>query len=174
VNDTPAEVTNLPSKLLWGEAAIEEEILGLRFRVRPNAFLQTNTEMAEKLYETAREFAALTGEQTVYDLYCGTGTIGLLLFVGLLLALCARFAHYLRRDDDALAVVGVVGLSLIAGFVAKNMTDDFLFRSNAKEFWALLALLVGFGTRLELREAGSLPASADNGTNSNGGAATGR
>ena len=84
VNDTPAEVTNLPSKLLWGEAAIEEELLGLRFRVRPNAFLQTNTEMAEKLYETAREFAALTGAETVYDLYCGTGTIGLALAAGAL------------------------------------------------------------------------------------------
>ena len=84
VNDTPAEVTNLPSKLLWGEAAIEEELLGLRFRVRPNAFLQTNTEMAEQLYATAREFAALTGVETVYDLYCGTGTIGLALAAGAL------------------------------------------------------------------------------------------
>ena len=54
VNDTPAEVTNLPTVLLWGEDAIEEEILGLRFRVRPNAFLQTNTEMAETLYSIAR------------------------------------------------------------------------------------------------------------------------
>ena len=51
VNDSPAEVTNLPTNLLWGEEAIEEEILGLRFRVRPNAFLQTNTAMAERLYE---------------------------------------------------------------------------------------------------------------------------
>ena len=51
VNDGPAEVTtNLPSELLWGEEAIEEELCGLRFRVRPNAFLQTNTAMAEKLY----------------------------------------------------------------------------------------------------------------------------
>ena len=50
VNDSPSEVTNLPSTLLWGEDAIEEELLGLRFRVRPNAFLQTNTGMAEKLY----------------------------------------------------------------------------------------------------------------------------
>jgi 23S rRNA (uracil1939-C5)-methyltransferase len=79
VNDTPAEVTNLPTKLLWGDEAIEEEILGLRFRVRPNAFLQTNTEMAETLYATALEFAGLTGSETVYDLYCGTGTIGLAL-----------------------------------------------------------------------------------------------
>jgi 23S rRNA (uracil1939-C5)-methyltransferase len=77
VNDTPAEVTNLPTTLLWGEDAIEEELLGLRFRVRPNAFLQTNTEMGETLYRLAIEYAGLTGGETVYDLYCGTGTIGL-------------------------------------------------------------------------------------------------
>jgi 23S rRNA (uracil1939-C5)-methyltransferase len=77
VNDTPSEVTNLPSTVLWGEDAIEEELLGLRFRVRPNAFLQTNTEMAEQLYGLAIEYAALTGSETVYDLYCGTGTIGI-------------------------------------------------------------------------------------------------
>jgi 23S rRNA (uracil1939-C5)-methyltransferase len=77
VNDRPAEVTNVPSKLLWGEDAIEEQILGLRFRVRPNAFLQTNTAMAEVLYALALEYAGLTGEETVFDLYCGTGSIGL-------------------------------------------------------------------------------------------------
>ncbi len=77
INDSPAEVTNLPTRLLWGEEAIEEELLGLRFRIRPNAFLQTNTEMAERLYELARDAAGLTGVETVYDLFCGTGTIGL-------------------------------------------------------------------------------------------------
>jgi 23S rRNA (uracil1939-C5)-methyltransferase len=79
INETPAEVTNLPTELLWGEEAIEEELGGLRFRVRPNAFLQTNTRMAERLYELAREAAGLTGGETVYDLYCGIGTIGLTL-----------------------------------------------------------------------------------------------
>src|SRR5690242_17043741 len=78
-NESPAEVTNLPTTLLWGEDAIEEELCGLRFRVRPNAFLQTNTRMAERLYGIAREFAALSGSETVYDLYCGIGTIGLVL-----------------------------------------------------------------------------------------------
>jgi 23S rRNA (uracil1939-C5)-methyltransferase len=77
VNETPAEVTNLPTELLWGEDAIEENLGGLRFRVRPNAFLQTNTAMAEVLYELAGEFAGLTGDETVWDLYCGIGTIGL-------------------------------------------------------------------------------------------------
>ena len=79
VNESPAEMTNLPTILLWGDEAIEEELCGLRFRVRPNAFLQTNTAMAERLYELAREFAELTGGETVYDLYCGIGTIGLTL-----------------------------------------------------------------------------------------------
>jgi 23S rRNA (uracil1939-C5)-methyltransferase len=79
VNDAPSERTNLPTQLLWGEEAIEEELLGLRVRVRPSAFLQTNTEMAERLYELAREYAGLTGTENVFDLYCGTGTIGLAL-----------------------------------------------------------------------------------------------
>jgi 23S rRNA (uracil1939-C5)-methyltransferase len=79
VNDGPAEVTHLPTRLLWGDEAIEERLCGLRFRVRPNAFLQTNTGMAERLYELARAEARLTGEETVYDLYCGIGTIGLTL-----------------------------------------------------------------------------------------------
>ena len=77
VNDSPAEVTNLPTNLLWGDEAIEEELLGLRYRVRPSAFLQTNTTMAERLYELAVDYAALTGTETVYDLYCGIGAIGL-------------------------------------------------------------------------------------------------
>ncbi|MET0200521.1 MAG: 23S rRNA (uracil(1939)-C(5))-methyltransferase RlmD [Gaiellaceae bacterium] len=77
VNDSQAEVTNLPTTLLWGDEAIEEELCGLRFRLTPNAFLQTNTAMAERLYGLAGEYAGLTGEETVWDLYCGIGTIGL-------------------------------------------------------------------------------------------------
>ena len=64
INDRPAEVTNLPTRLLCGEDAIEEELCGLRFRVRPNAFLQTNTAMAERLYELAGELRGLTGDET--------------------------------------------------------------------------------------------------------------
>jgi 23S rRNA (uracil1939-C5)-methyltransferase len=79
VNDSPAERTDVPSTLLWGEEAIEEALVGLRFRVRPTAFLQTNTEMAERVYALARDLAGLRGSEIVFDLYCGTGTIGLTL-----------------------------------------------------------------------------------------------
>lgn len=81
-----------------------------------------------------------------------TGAIGFGLFVALLVTLLATFARYVRGRDDTLAFVGLTGLALMAGFIVKNLTDDFLFRSNAREFWVLSAMLVGFGARLTRRE----------------------
>jgi 23S rRNA (uracil1939-C5)-methyltransferase len=65
------------TELLAGEERLEEELGGMRWLISPEAFFQTNTEMAELLYGTAIEFAGLTGFERVYDLYCGIGTIGL-------------------------------------------------------------------------------------------------
>jgi 23S rRNA (uracil1939-C5)-methyltransferase len=71
------------SEVLHGTEAIDEELTlagaDLRFRLSAEAFFQTNTEMAEVLYGTAVEFAALQGWERVYDLFCGIGTIGLAL-----------------------------------------------------------------------------------------------
>lgn len=58
-----------------GKAFIEEEMEGLRFRVGPKSFYQTNSAQAHALYKVTREFAGLTGSERVYDLYTGTGTI---------------------------------------------------------------------------------------------------
>ena len=77
------------------------------------------------------------------------GAFGLVGFVALLAALGWRFVGFLRARDDTLALIGLIGLSLLAGFIVKNLTDDFLVRSNAKEFWALCAMLLGYGVRLE-------------------------
>jgi 23S rRNA (uracil1939-C5)-methyltransferase len=63
--------------LLRGEEWIEETLCDLRFRVSHEAFFQTNTEMAERLYGTAAAAAGLTGAERVFDLFCGIGTIGL-------------------------------------------------------------------------------------------------
>ena len=65
--------------LLNGTPQLRERIRGLDFLVSPEAFFQTNTEMAEQLYEIAAEFAQLRGHERVFDLYCGIGTIGLTL-----------------------------------------------------------------------------------------------
>ena len=64
-------------EVLHGAEAIEEEVAGLRFRISADAFFQTNTEMAERLYAVAREYAGLQGWERVFDLFCGIGTIGL-------------------------------------------------------------------------------------------------
>lgn len=71
-NDT---ITDQEIHLYKGSEAIYEEMEGLRFKIGPKSFYQTNSEQAHELYKVAREFAALTGGELVYDLYTGTGTI---------------------------------------------------------------------------------------------------
>ncbi|MBR4727004.1 MAG: 23S rRNA (uracil(1939)-C(5))-methyltransferase RlmD, partial [Clostridia bacterium] len=64
-------------RTLWGADAIEDRLCGLTFRISPLSFYQVNRDQAERLYQTAADYAALTGTETLLDLYCGTGTIGL-------------------------------------------------------------------------------------------------
>lgn len=61
----------------FGKGYIIEKLENLQFKISPKSFFQTNTRQAEKLYAVTREFAELDGSQLVYDLYCGTGSIGL-------------------------------------------------------------------------------------------------
>ncbi len=62
---------------LWGSDFIEDELCGLKFRISPLSFYQVNPKGTELLYNKAKEYAELTGKETLLDLYCGTGTIGL-------------------------------------------------------------------------------------------------
>ena len=72
LNDT---IGDLDCILYKGEDAIYETMEDLKFKIGPKSFYQTNSPQAYKLYSVARDFAALTGSETVYDLYTGTGTI---------------------------------------------------------------------------------------------------
>ncbi|HST40492.1 MAG TPA: 23S rRNA (uracil(1939)-C(5))-methyltransferase RlmD [Conexibacter sp.] len=69
--------TSGETTLISGREYLEEELNGMTFRVSPHAFFQVNTEMAEKLYGLATDYAGLAGFERLYDLYCGIGTIGL-------------------------------------------------------------------------------------------------
>jgi 23S rRNA (uracil1939-C5)-methyltransferase len=71
-NDT---ITDLPVNLQHGRDHIFEEMEGLKFKIGPKSFYQTNSQQAYNLYKIAREFAGLQGDEVVYDLYTGTGTI---------------------------------------------------------------------------------------------------
>lgn len=75
-NDSVADtVTNEGYRILYGRDYIIEEILGLKFKISAFSFFQTNSEGAERLYSTAREYLGDASGKVVYDLYCGTGTI---------------------------------------------------------------------------------------------------
>jgi 23S rRNA (uracil1939-C5)-methyltransferase len=79
-SDRPAETTQGgETELVWGEEELPEQLGALDLRISPEAFFQTNTEMAEVLYGVAAEYAALEGWERVYDLYCGIGSIALTL-----------------------------------------------------------------------------------------------
>src|SRR5436190_2638051 len=108
--------------LLAGEEWIEETLCGLRFRVSHEAFFQTNTEMAERLYAVAGDAAALTGGERLYDLFCGIGTIGLSMAAG------ARELWGLEIVEQAIAdaernaaLNGIANAHFMAGDVRTSM-----------------------------------------------------
>jgi 23S rRNA (uracil1939-C5)-methyltransferase len=77
LNDTLSDVVQADSiEVLYGRDYIVENLLGLKFKINPFAFFQTNTKGAEKLYSIVRDFIGESEDKVVFDLYCGTGTIG--------------------------------------------------------------------------------------------------
>ncbi len=72
-------ITGLEPRVLYGKGFVVERLEDFLFKIGPKSFFQTNTRQGEGLYRIAREYAGLTGSETVYDLYCGTGSIGIFL-----------------------------------------------------------------------------------------------
>jgi 23S rRNA (uracil1939-C5)-methyltransferase len=72
-------LNDLSPQVYHGKGFAIETLEDFQFKIGPKSFFQTNTAQAEKLYQVTREFAELNGSQTVYDLYCGTGSIGIFL-----------------------------------------------------------------------------------------------
>jgi len=73
-NDT---IFDLEPKVYYGKGYVEEKLEDFVFKIGPKSFFQTNTYQGEVLYQVTRDFAGLTGTEIVYDLYCGTGSIGI-------------------------------------------------------------------------------------------------
>jgi 23S rRNA (uracil1939-C5)-methyltransferase len=73
-NDT---IYDLQPVTYFGKGYALETLEDFKFKISPKSFFQTNTTQGEKLYKVTRDFAELTGNETVYDLYCGTGSIGI-------------------------------------------------------------------------------------------------
>lgn len=113
--------------LYKGQDAVYEQMEGLKFKIGPKSFYQTNTRQALKLYETARTFAALTGKETVYDLYTGTGTIAQ--FVSGDASKVVGIEYVPEAIEDAkinAEANGITNCTFYAGDMKDILTDEFV------------------------------------------------
>ena len=123
---------DLAPVVVTGKGYVIERLGELQFKIGPNSFFQTNTKQAEKLYSIARDYAELTGNEIVYDLYCGTGSIGI--FVSKL----AKKIIGVETLGDAIAdakenarLNNIYHAEFFAGDVIKVCNDDF-FTAHGK------------------------------------------
>ena len=123
-NDT---IADLDIQLHSGRAYIEEEMEGLRFRIGPKSFYQTNSHQAYNLYKVAREYAGLTGEELVYDLYTGTGTIANFVAPQARKVIGIEYVQDAIRDAKLNAEVnGLANTDFYAGDMKDVLTDGFI------------------------------------------------
>ena len=110
-----------------GKPYIEEEMEGLRFRVGPKSFYQTNSRQAYELYKVARDFAGLTGNELVYDLYTGTGTIANFVASKACKVIGIEYVEDAIKDARINSEVNGIGNTLFyAGDMKDVLTDEFV------------------------------------------------
>jgi len=125
VNDSMADMNVI---LYKGSEFLVEKMDNLSFRIGPKSFFQTNTAQGLRLYELAREYAALTGNETVYDLYTGTGTIAL--FVAAKAKKVIGIEYVEEAIEDAkinAAFNNISNCDFYAGDMNTVFTDEFIF-----------------------------------------------
>lgn len=114
-------------RLYSGRDFIEEEMEGLRFRIGPKSFYQTNSRQALNLYRTAREFAGLTGGELVYDLYTGTGTIANFVARDARKVVGIEYVPEAIADAKVNSAVNAIdNTDFYAGDMKDVLTDDFI------------------------------------------------
>jgi len=127
LNDT---IYDLPVTTYFGKGFIEEHLEHFRFKISPKSFFQTNSRQAERLYQVVRSFAGLSGKETVYDLYCGTGSIGIFLSGGAQKIIgIETVADAVADAKENAAWNGLTHCRFFAGDVSQVATDDF-FREH--------------------------------------------
>lgn len=123
-NDT---ITDLDVKVFKGKDHIFEEMEGLRFKIGPKSFYQTNSEQAYTLYKVARDFAGLTGNERVYDLYTGTGTIANFIAGSARQVIGIEYVPEAIEDARVNSEINGIGNTLFfAGDMKDLLTQDFI------------------------------------------------
>jgi 23S rRNA (uracil1939-C5)-methyltransferase len=119
-------IYDLLPQAYFGKGYVTEQLGKFKFKIGPKSFFQTNTKQAEKLYTITKDFAQLTGHEIVYDLYCGTGSIGI--FLSELAKKIIGVETIVEAIEDAkenAALNNIKHAEFFAGDVIKICDDDF-------------------------------------------------
>lgn len=117
---------DLHPQVYYGKGYVIEKLEDFQFKIGPKSFFQTNTYQAEKLYQVTRDFAQLTGKEIVYDLYCGTGSIGLFVSKQAGKIIGVETIKEAIEDAGENAALNNIGkATFFAGDVINICTDDF-------------------------------------------------
>ena len=128
-NDT---IFDLTPQVYSGNGYITEKLEDFKFIISPVSFFQTNTKQAERLYTVARDFAGLTGNEIVYDLYCGTGSIGIFLSKGAKKIIGVEVIETAIEDAKKNAALNNIShAGFFAGDVIK-ICDDAFFETHGR------------------------------------------
>jgi 23S rRNA (uracil1939-C5)-methyltransferase len=116
----------------FGKGFITDRLADFQFKISPKSFFQTNTKQAERLYQVTRDFAELNGNQTVYDLYCGTGSIGIFVSRHAKKIIGVEVIEDAIKDAKENATLNNIGhASFFCGDVTKKC-DDAFFTEHGK------------------------------------------
>ncbi len=117
---------DLEPETVYGKGFVMEKLEDFNFKISPKSFFQTNTKQAEKLYNVVKEFAALTGNEIIYDLYCGTGSIGIFLSKGVKKIIGVDVIEDAIKDALENAVLNnIAHASFFCGDVIEICNDEF-------------------------------------------------
>jgi 23S rRNA (uracil1939-C5)-methyltransferase len=112
-----------------GKGYVIEKLENFSFKIGPKSFFQTNTYQGERLYQVTREYAELTGSQTVYDLYCGTGSIGIFVSAGAKGVIGVELVAEAVEDARQNALINNIShAEFFTGDVTKLCNDEFFER----------------------------------------------
>ncbi len=121
------DITDQDVICFCGKDHMIEEMEGLRFKVGPKSFYQTNRDQAYELYKTARDFAALTGRERVYDLYTGTGTIANFIAKQASEVIGVEYVESAIADAKVNSKInGIDNTAFFAGDMAKVLNEEFI------------------------------------------------
>jgi 23S rRNA (uracil1939-C5)-methyltransferase len=119
-------IYDLQPETYFGSGYVSEKLEDFKFKIGPKSFFQTNTNQGEELYKVTRDFAKLTGNETLYDLYCGTGSIGIFCSKGAKQIIGVEAVAEAIEDAKVNAAMnGLTNTSFYAGDVIDICNDEF-------------------------------------------------